>query len=176
MCAQMEKRSLLEAETIRPFCGIWSKSSRWLNLPMVANGYRDYLRYSAGVSEGDRSLCAGMKWRGLQTGDGETRGRLLVRALLLVPLSPGLLPYKGFCQKYKPKSKPEKSYSWESRLLPLVLKVRDKKKRAPGQMRLPWDEWEATNSEIREVAEKFVMANCYDPKVAAQFFNDSWIF
>ncbi len=81
--------------------------------------------------------------------------------------------YRGFCQKYKPKPKSEKSYSWGSRLLPLVLKVRDKKKRAPGQMRLPWDEWEATNSEIRKVAEKFVMANCYDPKVAAQFFNDS---
>ena len=35
------------------------------------------------------------------------------------------------------------------------------------------DDWEASNEEIREVAEKFVMANCYDPKVAAQFFNDS---
>ncbi|MFB2920982.1 MULTISPECIES: hypothetical protein [Aerosakkonema] len=40
-------------------------------------------------------------------------------------------------------------------------------------MKLPWDEWEATDSEIRQVAEKFVMANCYDPKVAAQFFYDS---
>ena len=58
-------------------------------------------------------------------------------------------------------------------MLPKVLKARDKKKRSPGQMRLPWDEWEATNSEIRKVAEKFVMANCYNPKVAAQFFNDS---
>ncbi len=37
------------------------------------------------------------------------------------------------------------------------------------------DDWEATSGEIREVAEKFVIANCYDPKVAAQFFNDSWM-
>ena len=81
--------------------------------------------------------------------------------------------YRGFCQKYKPKPKPEKSYSWGSRLLPKILKARDKKKRSPGQMRLPWDDWKASNGEIREVAEKFVLANCYDPKVAMQFFNDS---
>ncbi len=47
------------------------------------------------------------------------------------------------------------------------------KKQAPGQMKLPWAEWEATSSEIREVAEKFVIANCYNPQIAAQFFNDS---
>ena len=38
-------------------------------------------------------------------------------------------------------------------------------------MRLPWDEWEATNSEIREAAEKFVIANCYDPKIAMRLFT-----
>ncbi len=48
------------------------------------------------------------------------------------------------------------------------------KKKVPGQMSLPfWDDWEATSGDIREVAEKFVIANCYDPKVAAQSFNDS---
>ncbi len=81
--------------------------------------------------------------------------------------------YKGFCKKYKPKPKPDKRCHWGNKLLPKVLKAREKKKQAPGQMRLPWDEWEANNDEIRLVAEKFVMANCYDPKVAAQFFNDS---
>jgi hypothetical protein len=30
-------------------------------------------------------------------------------------------------------------------------------------MRLPWDEWTAPETEIREVAEKFVRANCFDP-------------
>ena len=39
-------------------------------------------------------------------------------------------------------------------------------------MKLPWDNWEVADSEVRKVAEKFVMANCYDQKVAAQFFND----
>ncbi len=81
--------------------------------------------------------------------------------------------YRGFCQKYKPKPKPETRYHWGSKLLPKVLSTRERKKRSPGQMSLPWDDWEASNKEIREVAEKFVMANCYDPKVAAQFFNDS---
>ncbi len=82
--------------------------------------------------------------------------------------------YRKFCHKYKPKPKPEKSYSWGRKLLPKVLSARERKKRSPGQMSLPfWDDWEATSGEIREVAEKFVLANCYDPKVAAQFFNDS---
>jgi hypothetical protein len=34
-----------------------------------------------------------------------------------------------------------------------------------------WDEWEKPDEEIRKVAEKFVMANCYDPKVACQKFS-----
>ncbi|MDJ0796677.1 MAG: hypothetical protein QNJ51_07535 [Calothrix sp. MO_167.B12] len=38
-------------------------------------------------------------------------------------------------------------------------------------MRLPWDNWEVLDSEVNEVAEKFVMANYYDPKVAMQLFN-----
>ncbi len=81
--------------------------------------------------------------------------------------------YRNFCRKYKPKSKPENCYHWGSKLLPKVLSARERKKRAPGQMSLPWNEWEATSSEIREVAERFVIANCYNPQVAAQFFNDS---
>ena len=67
----------------------------------------------------------------------------------------------------------ESRYHLGSKLLPKVLKARERKKRSPGQMSLPWDDWEATDEEIREVAEKFVMANCYDPGIASQFFNDS---
>ena len=81
--------------------------------------------------------------------------------------------YRKFCRKYKPKAKSESRYHWGSKLLPKVLKARERKKRSPGQMSLPWDDWEANNSEIQDVAEKFVMANCYDPGIAAQFFNDS---
>ncbi|MGB3655604.1 MAG: hypothetical protein WBA41_30950 [Rivularia sp. (in: cyanobacteria)] len=50
--------------------------------------------------------------------------------------------YRGFCKKYKPKPKPEKSYHWGSKLLPKVTKGKRKNKTSPGQMRLPWDDWE----------------------------------
>ncbi|MFS0518820.1 hypothetical protein ACEYW6_29565 [Nostoc sp. UIC 10607] len=33
-------------------------------------------------------------------------------------------------------------------------------------MRLPWDEWEASNHEIEQVASKFIFANCYDSQKA----------
>ncbi|WP_217359528.1 hypothetical protein [Anabaena sp. UHCC 0204] len=32
----------------------------------------------------------------------------------------------------------------------------NKKKTSPGQMSLPWNEWEATDPEIKEVADKFI--------------------
>ncbi|WP_334734825.1 hypothetical protein [Nostoc sp.] len=41
------------------------------------------------------------------------------------------------------------------------------KKSSPGQMRLPWDEWEATNQEIEKVASRFIFANCYDSQKAS---------
>ena len=48
------------------------------------------------------------------------------------------------------------------------LKAKKKvKKSSPGQMRLPWDEWEATNEEIENVAWKFIFANCYNPQIAS---------
>ncbi|MBW4689624.1 MAG: hypothetical protein KME40_32165 [Komarekiella atlantica HA4396-MV6] len=34
-------------------------------------------------------------------------------------------------------------------------------------MKLPWDEWEASNQEIEKVACKFIFANCYDPQIAS---------
>ncbi|MFM7353433.1 MAG: transposase [Microcystis aeruginosa] len=80
--------------------------------------------------------------------------------------------YRKFCKKYKPQPKPEKRSYWGSKFLPKVLKIKDKKRHSPGQLKL-WDEWEPDHSLVREVAEKFVMANCYDPKVASQFFNNS---
>ncbi|MEH2071177.1 MAG: hypothetical protein V7K47_23970 [Nostoc sp.] len=34
-------------------------------------------------------------------------------------------------------------------------------------MRLPWDEWKASNDEIEKVASKFIFANCYDTQEAS---------
>ncbi|NES96364.1 MAG: hypothetical protein F6K32_14245 [Desertifilum sp. SIO1I2] len=38
-------------------------------------------------------------------------------------------------------------------------------------MRLPWAEWEI-NGEVEAVAKKFVLANCYDPKIGMRFFEE----
>lgn len=71
--------------------------------------------------------------------------------------------YRQFCQKYKPKSKPEKKYHWGKKML-VNFKIRGKKKTSPGQMRLAWEGWELENHpEILAVADKFVQANCFNP-------------
>jgi len=42
-----------------------------------------------------------------------------------------------------------------------------KTKKFPGQMSLPWDKQRVTEStEVREVSEKFIRANCYQPPVS----------
>jgi putative transposase len=74
--------------------------------------------------------------------------------------------YRRFCQKYRPKAKPEKRWGWGSRFLPTVTKSKKSKKSSPGQMSLPWDKQKVTEStEVHEVAEKFIQANCYNPTV-----------
>jgi putative transposase len=74
--------------------------------------------------------------------------------------------YRGFCKKYRTQPKPESKNHWGSRLL-AGLVVRGKpKKSSPGQMALPWAQWEAPDSEVQAVAEKFVFANCYNQQAA----------
>jgi putative transposase len=74
--------------------------------------------------------------------------------------------YRKFCQRYRPQPKPERKSHWGSQLLAGMKIKTVKKKISPGQMKLPWDEWELPN-EIHEVAEKFVLANCFNPQVAS---------
>ncbi|CAN1210938.1 Transposase IS200-like domain-containing protein [Tumidithrix helvetica PCC 7403] len=70
--------------------------------------------------------------------------------------------YRLFCQKYKPKPKPERTNHWGSRLL-ADLKIRGKPK-PKGQMSLPWDDADiAGRDEVHQVAEKFILANGYQP-------------
>ncbi|HZG38876.1 MAG TPA: transposase [Nodosilinea sp.] len=78
--------------------------------------------------------------------------------------------YRKFCKKYKPKPKLEKRNHWGSKLLAQI-KARSKlKKKTPGQKSL-WDEWNAPAAEIRQVAEKFVLANCLHPEVVRLRFE-----
>jgi putative transposase len=77
--------------------------------------------------------------------------------------------YRKFCKKYKPKPKSEKRCHWGARMLPKIIK--GNKKPTPGQLKLPWDSWTADNPEITAIAEKFVMANCYNRVVACEFWS-----
>lgn len=80
--------------------------------------------------------------------------------------------YRKFCKQYRPKPKSESKNHWGSRLL-VGLKVKGKSKKAsPGQMCLPWGEWEAEDPEILAIAEKFVIANCYNPQVAGNILAE----
>lgn len=79
--------------------------------------------------------------------------------------------YRRFCQQYKPKPKPEKRNHWGSKLLAQIkARSRLKQKTAPGQKSL-WDDWNAPEIEIRKVAEKFVLANCFNPDIARLRFE-----
>ncbi|MBE9231810.1 transposase [Cuspidothrix issatschenkoi LEGE 03284] len=79
--------------------------------------------------------------------------------------------YRGFCKKYRPQAKPEKRNYWGSKLLARMrVKGKPKKtsrKTSPGQMGLPWDSpCNVTEStEVQEVTEKFIRANCYNSTV-----------
>lgn len=79
--------------------------------------------------------------------------------------------YRGFCKKYRPHPKSENRCHWGSKLLPKVIKGK-RKNVSPGQLRLPWDTWEAPDAEITAVAKQFVLANCYDPNFASLFFEE----
>ncbi|MGA7934950.1 MAG: transposase [Kovacikia sp.] len=78
--------------------------------------------------------------------------------------------YRKFCKKYKPQPKSEKKNRWGSKLL-AGIRVKGKAgKQSPGQKSL-WDDWEAPMESIRQTAEKFILANCFDPRIASAQFN-----
>lgn len=79
--------------------------------------------------------------------------------------------YRKFCQRYKPKPKPEKKNHWGSKLLAKLKTKRQVRKVAPGQQRLPWDHWEAGDPEIQAVAKRFIQANALNPDIATARFE-----
>ncbi len=78
--------------------------------------------------------------------------------------------YRGFCKKYRPQPKPEPRNHWGNKLLAGMKGKRKPKKASPGQLCLPWMNWEK-NAEVEAVAKQFVLANCYNPEVAALLFE-----
>jgi putative transposase len=75
--------------------------------------------------------------------------------------------YRSFCQKYRSQPKSEKRYHWGNNLLAGMKRKVKSKKSSPGQLTLPWDDWEVNNEEIEKVSSKFVLANCYNPEIAS---------
>jgi putative transposase len=51
-------------------------------------------------------------------------------------------------------------------LTELNINKKKPKKTSPGQMAFPWAQWETPDSEVQQVAEKFVFANCYNQQAA----------
>jgi putative transposase len=80
--------------------------------------------------------------------------------------------YRQFCKKYKPQPKPEKRNYWGSKKLANLKPKKKLGKDSPGQ-RSFWEDWNSPDDAIREVAEKFVLANCFDSKIAMQQFKGS---
>jgi putative transposase len=63
--------------------------------------------------------------------------------------------YRGFCKKYKASAETREALLLGSKLLPKLAKGKGKKS-SPGQAKLSWADWDASDPEIIEVAEKFV--------------------
>ena len=78
--------------------------------------------------------------------------------------------YRNFCQKYRPQPKPEKRNHWGSKLLKNLKLPKKVLKKSPGQTSF-WQRWEQPNEDVQKVTEKFVLANCFDPKVASLNFR-----
>ncbi|MGF1524006.1 MAG: transposase [Leptolyngbyaceae cyanobacterium] len=80
--------------------------------------------------------------------------------------------YRKFCKKYKPQLKPERKNHWGSKKLAGLRQKMKVKKVSPGQKSF-WDSWNLPMDEIVAVAKKFVLANCWDPDIAAAQFTDT---
>jgi len=62
-------------------------------------------------------------------------------------------------------------HGWDNKLLAQI-KARSKlkKKTSPGQKSF-WEEWTSPAEKIRQVAEKFVLANCLNPDIVRLRFE-----
>jgi putative transposase len=86
--------------------------------------------------------------------------------------------YRSFCDQYQPQSKPERRFYWGNQLLPKLTKSKkvNKQKKQPKkpdeEAKRLYENWLENNPEIVEVAEKFILANCYNPQVVGEFLRN----
>jgi putative transposase len=90
--------------------------------------------------------------------------------------------YKGFCYQYKPQEKQTKKSYWGNKLLPKLTrkkkssneknKQNKQTKKVNEEAQQQYEIWRENNPEIIEVAEKFILANCYNPHHVGEFLNN----
>ncbi|MBR8828294.1 MAG: transposase [Gomphosphaeria aponina SAG 52.96 = DSM 107014] len=90
--------------------------------------------------------------------------------------------YRSFCYQYKPNEKQYKPFHWGSQLLPKLTrrkkvtkpkkKKTEKQKKAEEEAKKLYEYWQENNSEIVEVAEKFMYANCYNKTHLREFLEN----
>lgn len=80
--------------------------------------------------------------------------------------------YRKFCVRYKPQSKPPSKNHWGTKILANIKSTMKAKKAkaSPGQTSF-WNDWQEDSEEINQIAKKFVLANCFDPKFASLQFH-----
>ncbi|MEO1095267.1 MAG: transposase [Cyanobacteria bacterium J06638_28] len=80
--------------------------------------------------------------------------------------------YRKFCKRYRSHPKPERKSHWGSQKLASLRQKMKAKKPSPGQKSL-WDTWNLPMDAIVAIAKKFVLANCFNPNIAAAQFADT---
>jgi putative transposase len=90
--------------------------------------------------------------------------------------------YRNFCYQYKPQEKQSKKFYWGNKLLPKLTRKKkttkskntqnNKQKKPDEDAKRLAEIWQENNPEIREVAEKFILANCYNPHHVKEFLNN----
>jgi len=89
--------------------------------------------------------------------------------------------YRQFCHQYQPKEKQVKPFYWGNKLLPKLTRKnksnanKKQKKKQPSQReqeaREEYEKWRQNNPEVVAVAEKFMLANCYNRAHVANFLE-----
>jgi putative transposase len=90
--------------------------------------------------------------------------------------------YRNFCYQYKPQEKSTKKFYWGNQLLPKLTQrkktTKTKTKKTNHQQKQDqeakelYNIWQENNPEIVQVAEKFILADCYNPAHVGAYLRD----
>jgi putative transposase len=90
--------------------------------------------------------------------------------------------YRRFCYQYLPKEKSTKKFYWGSQLLPKLTRRKkttktknnqtNQQKKQNQEAKQAYQKWQENNPEIVKVAEKFILANCFNPNHVQEFLSN----